>query len=90
MLQFSANEAMKERMMSKAIPEEVQRQIDQMTETFRQQLTALYEWSNGERGGDEPMAVEIERRIGQWIGQIEFDGDMVPLKKGIYPVFHSI
>jgi hypothetical protein len=63
----------KEGMMSKAVPDEVQRQIDKMTEAFRQQLTRLYEWSNGEQGGDEPMAVEIEERVRQWIGQLGQD-----------------
>lgn len=79
MLQFSPSEAMKERMMSKTIPEEVQRQIDKMTETFRQQLTGLYEWSQGEPGGDEPMAVEIERRIRQWVGQLGQDTQVLIL-----------
>ena len=68
MLQFSPNEHkkdQKEGMMSQVIPEEVQRQIDKMTETFGQQLTALYEWSNGKPGGDEPMAVEIDERVRQ-------------------------
>jgi hypothetical protein len=59
--------------MSQAIPNEVQRQIDQMTEGFRQRLTTLYEWSNGERGDEEPNAVEIEERIRQWVGQIGQD-----------------
>ena len=65
--------------MSQAIPEEVQRQIDKMTETFRQQLTALYEWSNGEQGDDEPMAVEIEEKIRKWIGQIGQDTQVLIL-----------
>ena len=49
--------------MSQAIPNEVQRQIDQMTEGFRQRLTTLYEWSNGERGDEGPNAVEIEDAV---------------------------
>ena len=59
--------------MSQAIPNEVQRQIDQMTEGFRQRLTTLYEWSNGERGDEGPNAVEIEERIRQWVRQIGQD-----------------
>jgi len=65
--------------MSKAIPDEVQRQIDNMTETFRQQLITLYEWSNGEQVGEEPMAAEIERRIRQWISQIGQDSQILIL-----------
>ena len=59
--------------MSQAIANEVQRQIDQMTEGFRQQLTTLYEWSNGGWGEEAPKAVEIEARIRQWVGQIGQD-----------------
>ena len=59
--------------MSKTISDEVERQIDQMTEAFRQQLTTLYAWSNGEPGGEEPMAVEIEERVRQWVRQIGQD-----------------
>lgn len=65
--------------MSKAIPDEVQKQIDKMTETFRQQLMTLYEWSNGEQVGKEPMAAEIEERIRKWIGQIGQDTQMLIL-----------
>jgi hypothetical protein len=69
----------KEGMMSKAIPDEVQRQIEQMTETFRQQLITLYEWSNGAQVDDEPRATEIEQRIRQWIGQIGQDTQILIL-----------
>ena len=34
-----------------------------MTEAFREQLEALYAWSNGEHGGNEPTAMQIEERV---------------------------
>jgi hypothetical protein len=63
----------KERMMSKAIPDGVQVQIEKMTQRFGQQLIGLYEWSNGEQGGKAPNAMEIEARIRQSVCQIGQD-----------------
>jgi hypothetical protein len=51
----------------------VQERIDKMTEAFRQQLAALYAWSNGEPGDNEPTAMQIEDRIREWIRQIGAD-----------------
>jgi hypothetical protein len=48
--------------MSEKLLAEVQERIDRMTEAFREQLVALYAWSNGEHGGNEPTAMQIEER----------------------------
>ncbi len=66
--------------MNKAIPDGVQKQIEKMTEAFRQQLSTLYEWSNGEEAGYEPMAVEIEDKIREWIQQIGEDTQVLVLE----------
>jgi len=59
--------------MSEKIATEVQERIDKMTEAFREQLMALYAWSNGEHGGNEPTAMQIEERVREWIRQIGAD-----------------
>jgi hypothetical protein len=57
--------------MADTIPASVKKQIDQMVEAFREQLTELYCWSiNGEY---EATAVEIEDRMRKWIEQIGGD-----------------
>jgi hypothetical protein len=60
-------------MMSEKIPDEVQGRIDKMAEAFREQLAALYVWSNEEPTGDEAMASQIEKRIREWIKRIGED-----------------
>jgi len=57
--------------MAKTIPSQVQQQIEKMVESFRKQLTGMYQWSNSEE--HEPAAVEIEDRIRKWIRQIGED-----------------
>ena len=59
--------------MSEKIPDEVQGRIDRMAEAFREQLAALYVWSNEEPTGDEAMASQIEKRIREWIKRIGED-----------------
>lgn len=59
--------------MSQKIAAEVQERIDQMTEAFREQLVALYAWSNGEQTGEEPTAMQIEGRIRKWMARIGED-----------------
>jgi hypothetical protein len=60
-------------MMSQQIPGEVRERIDRMTEAFREQLEALYMWSNETQGQDGPLAMQIEDRIRQWVRQIGAD-----------------
>lgn len=59
--------------MAKELPDEVQKQIDKMTEAFRQRLTELFQWSNDEESDHFPTAVEIEDKIREWIRQIGED-----------------
>jgi len=59
--------------MAKELPDEVQKQIDKMTEAFRQRLTGLFQWSNDEESDHFPTAVEIEDKIREWIRQIGED-----------------
>ncbi|MBL7066215.1 MAG: ISKra4 family transposase [Anaerolineae bacterium] len=59
--------------MAKKLPDEVRKQIDQMTEAFRQRLTGLFQWSNDEETDHPPTAVEIEDKIREWIRQIGED-----------------
>lgn len=65
--------------MAKTVSEEVQKQIERMTEAFRQSLTKLYQWSNGEGIDYEPTAVEIEDKIREWIRQIGQDTQLMVL-----------
>jgi len=65
--------------MGKKLPTEVQKQIDKMTEAFRQRLTELFEWSNDEESDRPPTAVEIEDKIREWIRQIGEDTQMLVL-----------
>ena len=65
--------------MAKAIPAEVQKQIDEMAEAFRRKLTELYQWSNEEKEEHEPTAVEIEDKIREWIRQIGEDTQLLVL-----------
>lgn len=58
--------------MARIIPAEVERQINQMTNAFRETLIGIYEWSVGEGGGG-PTAAEIEGRIRKWIQEIGQD-----------------
>jgi len=60
-------------MMSQQIPVEVRERIDRMTEAFREQLEAMYVWSNETGSQDGPLAMQIEDRIRQWIRQIGAD-----------------
>jgi len=50
-----------------------------MTEAFREQLEALYAWSNGEHGGKEPTAMQTEERVREWIRQIGEDTQVLLL-----------
>jgi hypothetical protein len=59
--------------MVKKVPDEVRKQIDQMTEAFRQRLTELFQWSNDEETDHPPTAAEIEDKIREWIRQIGKD-----------------
>jgi hypothetical protein len=59
--------------MAKGLPDEVQKQIDKMTEAFRRRLTELFRWSNDEETDHPPTAVEIEDKIGEWIREIGED-----------------
>ena len=63
--------------MSKEIPAEVERQIEEMTEVFRQTLIDLYQWSNGEGTDHEPTIVEIEDSIREWIRRIGEDTQLL-------------
>jgi len=65
--------------MAKTIPDEVQKQIDKMTEAFRQRLIELYRWSSEEGEGRAPTAVEIEDKIREWIRQIGEDTQLLVL-----------
>ena len=58
--------------MSKAIPREVEKQIDKMTDAFRNNLVAMYKWSNSETEPG-PTAAAIEGKIRKWIQQIGQD-----------------
>lgn len=59
--------------MAKTVPEEIQQQIEKMTEEFRQRLIELYQWSHDEEMERQPTAVEIEDKIREWIQQIGQD-----------------
>ncbi len=65
--------------MTKKVPDEVQKQIEKMTEEFRQRLYKLYQWSNGEGEEGGPTAVEIEDKIREWIRQIGEDTQLMVL-----------
>jgi hypothetical protein len=59
--------------MAKKLPDEVRKQIDQMTEAFRQRLTELFQWSTDEETDHPPTAVEIEDKIRERIRQMGED-----------------
>jgi len=59
--------------MAEVIPDQIQEQIDTMTEAFRGKLTELYLWSNSQETDNQPTAVEIEDRMREWIQQIGKD-----------------
>ena len=59
--------------MGKEIPDEVQEQIEKMTEAFRRKLTEVYRWSTDEEAEHGPTIVEIEDKIREWIQQIGED-----------------
>jgi hypothetical protein len=65
--------------MTKRLPDEVQKQIDKMTEAFRRRLTELFEWSNDEESERPPTAAEIEDKIREWIRQIGEDTQLLVL-----------
>jgi hypothetical protein len=65
--------------MAKKVPDEVQKQIERMTEEFRQKLYELYQWSNGEGIEREPTAAEIEDKIREWMRQIGEDTQLMVL-----------
>ena len=52
--------------MSKQLPSEVQQQIDEMTEQYREQLTELWQWVLDEKSDSPATALEIEQRIREW------------------------
>lgn len=64
--------------MSNMIPKEVEKQIDKMTEAFRDNLVEVYKWSNSETIAG-PTAAEIESKIREWIQQIGQDTQMLLL-----------
>lgn len=64
--------------MSNTIPKEVERQIDRMTEAFRNNLIDMYKWSNNEVT-QGPTAKRIEGKIRKWIQQIGQDTQMLLL-----------
>jgi hypothetical protein len=66
--------------MTTTIPDAVQDRIEQMTAAFRQQLIALYQWSNGQAPDPEPTAVEIEDRIRVWVQQLGADTQLLMLE----------
>jgi hypothetical protein len=63
--------------MTKTIPDQVQKKIEQMTESFRETLTELYWWSNDPELDCAPTAVEIEDEIREWIQQIGRDTQLL-------------
>ncbi len=65
--------------MSKEMPSEVEQQIDQMTEAFRQKLVDLYQTSNEEEADCGPTIVKIEDKIREWIRQIGEDTQVLVL-----------
>ena len=65
--------------MAKRLPVEVQKQIDEMAEAFRQRLTELFQWSNDEETDRPPTAAEIEDKLREWIRQIGEDTQMLVL-----------
>ena len=65
--------------MSKEMPSEVEQQIDQMTEAFRQKLVDLYQTSNEEEADCGPTIVKIEDKIREWIHQIGEDTQVLVL-----------
>jgi hypothetical protein len=68
-------------MMSQQIPGEVRERIDRMTEAFREQLKAMYVWSNETQDKDGPLAMQIEDKIRQWIRQIGADTQALLLEE---------
>lgn len=67
--------------MSEKLPDEVQKQIDEMTEEYRRQLIGLWRWSNRREEGQEPTGAEIEDRICEWVRQIGEDTQLLTLGK---------
>jgi len=65
--------------MAKRLPDEVRKQIDKMTEAYRQRLIEIFEWSNDEEGGHPPTAAQIEDKIREWIDQLGEDTQMLML-----------
>jgi len=59
--------------MSQQIPAEVEQKIDAMTEAFRRQLTELWHWIIDEEQELPATAVNIEKKIREWIRQIGAD-----------------
>lgn len=64
--------------MPNTIPKEVEKQINQMTEKFREKLIEMYKWSNSETT-QGPTAAEIEGKIRKWIQQIGQDTQVLLL-----------
>lgn len=65
--------------MSKEIPAEERERIERMTEEFRKQLEDLYVWSNEQQENNEPTAMEIEKKIREWIRRIGEDTQVLLL-----------
>jgi hypothetical protein len=59
--------------MRQEIPEEVQRQIEEATERFREELEGLYRWSQEALEEDGALAKELEERMRQWLREIGAD-----------------
>jgi len=57
--------------MVKAIPPQAKKRIEKMAESFRKQLTELYQWSNCDE--NEPNAKEIEERMRKWVQRMGED-----------------
>lgn len=65
--------------MTQEIPAEVQRQIDKMSEAFRQKLSELYRWSSGVAEERAPTAIEIEDSLCEWLHQLGEEAQKVVL-----------
>ena len=59
--------------MNKPLPSEVEQRIAEATDRFRQELTELWEWVLDEESETPTTALEMERRIRDWIRQIGED-----------------
>jgi len=62
-VQFSpTNECQEEGTVAKRMPDQVQKQVEQMTEAFHESLTELYWWSNDTEPDCPPTAITAPPR----------------------------